>query len=396
VLNGLPTEYVAEASARLRAIIENDLPALMLTEGVLVPRVVDPFGASRQTRLRRLRAHTREGEFRGTSGWTPVEVEEYLDPAYVPAVLERAFRQYEIQSQLLEWMAGLVRHGSQTVRTQSAYALGMFAACGFEQVQLRLLMPWAGSEDLRLRQAAAIALRYPAGLPKLRNTVRRQIRRWYGMKGQPALQSTAALAYGYSYGIMQPEVALEALDRLAEMDKWIVALAVGEALGNLIHEHEATMATEIFLALLRWLDDREKSQTGELAFLVMAGWLLVEDDLEAPRPRLDFWPGLLDLADREPKLRGALALLWQRVLSSAYFARKAAEMLEDWAADAEYDERACRALVSLATAASDGHDRIRLLFLRAADQWTEHTNLKPKRKAAAAVRSALGGPKGAW
>jgi hypothetical protein len=396
VLNGLPTEYVAEASARLRAIIESELPALMLTEGVLVPRVVDPFGTSRQTRLRRLRAHAREGEFRGTSGWTPVEVEEYLDPSYVPAVLERAFRQYEIQSQLLEWMSGLVRHASQTVRIQSAFSLGMFAACGFEQVQLRLLMPWAGSDDLRLRQAAAIALRYPASLPKLRNTVRRLIRRWYGSKSQPALQSTAALSYGYSYGIQQPDVAMDALDRLAAMDKWQVALGVGEALANLLLEHDTAIATDIFLALLRWLDDREKMPTAEIAFLVMANYLAVEDDLEAVRPRLDFWPGLLDLADREPSLRGALALLWQRVLSSSRFSRVAMDTLENWAGDAEFDPRGARALASLALAASEGQERTRLLFLRATDQWTEHTNLKPKWKAAAAVRSVLGGPEGAW
>jgi hypothetical protein len=396
VLDGLPTEYVAEASARLYRILRSELPSVFLTNEVLVPRAADPFGTSRETRLRRLRARARDGVYWGATGHTPAEVEEYVDPAYVPGVLQRAWRQYEIQAHLLEWLGWLVEHDSGVVRARSAYAVGVLADLAFDQVQQQALVPWAGSDSARRRDAAAIALQYPAANPELRFNVRRLIRRWYTNKAVPRLQATAALAFGYSFGVLQPDAALEHLERLALVDNAEVALAVGRALGYLLLEHDTAVATDVFVALVRWLDDRERLLTGELAFLVLA-MLWIDEDPEAPRPRVDMWPALLELADREPTLRGSLAYLWHRVLSGGHFPDAAARILEDyWAINVEADELACTVFGRMALAAAEGRERTRRVLLRAADEWTEPRNLRPKPKAAAAVRAVLGGTRGAW
>jgi hypothetical protein len=396
VFSGMPTEYVAEASVRLRKLLEADLRSVELAPGVFVHQGVDPFGTSRPTRLRRLRATVRSARFLGASGLTPTEVEEYIAPDYARGVIERAWRQYEIQKPMLEWLGELVKHDSEPVRVQSAYVVGLLASYAFELTQQRALQPWAESDNPRLREAAAIGLRFTAGDPRFRWTVKRVIRRWYLNKGKPHLQATAALAYGLAIGPEEPDDALEFLDRLAAIDNAEVAVAVGRALAGLLLDHDVAVATDLFVALLRWLDNRYKRLTAELAFLFLAQLYTYEDPTGASASTPN-WPLLLDLADREPALRGALAHLWHRVLGGTNFPDEAANVLEMyWAGQVEFDDRACQVFGKLAVAMAEGRERTRLLLLRAADQWTKPTNLRPKRKAATAVRAALGGPEGVW
>jgi hypothetical protein len=390
VLNGLPTEYVAEAAEKLRVRLEPAAPSMLLGPDSVLPRLEpgDPFASSRQDRLWRLRARTRRDRFLSAVGWVPTEVVEYADDAYAAGVVERAWREYQIQDQLLDWLRDLGTHPADPVRANATAALGLLATHAFEQVRERVLEAWAASADEREREAAAFTLQVPADTPGLQIRAKRLTRKWYSDRTNPATQATAARSFGYSIGRADPEYALTNLDRLAMVDSWIVAVAVGHGLADLLAADIDRRAAGIFATLLRWLDDRERGPTGELAFLTLASYLDVEPDPAADRPRVDEWPALLELADRHPRLRGALAHLWRRVLHGIR-ASLADKVLRGWAGYAEYDDRLCVVLGQFARAVAEGHERSRQHLLRQAAEWVGPTELRPLPKAAAAVRSAL-------
>src|SRR5262249_17793076 len=97
----------------------------------------------------------------------------------------------------------------------------------------------------------------------------------------------------------------------------------------------------------------------------------------------------LSLADRDPQLRGGLAVLWRQVLNGADYAENATGVLERWARMLDPDDRGTAVLGRLARAIGDGHPRTRQLLLRQAAMWTSTRNLDPTPRAAEAVRVAL-------
>jgi len=221
--------------------------------------------------------------------------------------------------------------------------------------------------------------------------VLRLVRGWYRDPNplRAPFQATAALAYGHALGKPDPDLALRSLNGLAAMhhDPRIRA-AVGLGLAGLLAE-DPTLTRRIMGLLLGWLTDRERRATGELAFLILASTLIEDPELDGSRPRVEAWPALLSLADRDPQLRGGLATLWRLVLNGSEYAKHAIECLADWAHDLEPDPRGCVLLGQLARAASDGHKRTYELFLRLAALWTSPRNLDPTPRTAQAVRRAL-------
>jgi hypothetical protein len=391
--DGLPAEYVAEAAEALRNRLEPEPSAsVVVGDRKLLLHTRDWFGTTRRVRLGRLRARVSEADYRSpTLGWVPAELLEYRDRRYPRDVLARAWREYGVQAQLLDWLGDIAAsHAAETMRIYAASALGYLSTFAFERVQQRV-QAWAEGDDWLEWHAAAYTLEVPVGDERLRPRVLGLVRGWYRDDDpeRATYQATAALAYGAVIAEHEPALALDSLGRLAALDHDPeIRFCVGRGLALMLARNPR-LTSSILAALIRWIRDRDRRATGELAFLAVANTVMVDPDPEAARPRAAIWPALLSLADESPSLGGGLAALWRLVLISADYSDLAEEVMRRWARSVETDPRGCVVLGQLAAAACMRDPRTRHILLRQAELWASPRTLDPTPRAAAEVRAAV-------
>ncbi|BAU84328.1 hypothetical protein SLA_3419 [Streptomyces laurentii] len=270
VLNGLPQEYIATAARALRERLEDDRPhVLMAGPGNELPRVKDPFGAPRRRQLTRLRAHAI-----GKEDGEPGQALEYKDPAYPPRVIRHAWIQYEVQSELLDWLSALVVHPAEEVRVYAAAALGVIASESYTYLCDRVFHPWARSESPLRRDAVAYALRVASRDPWIAERADMLVEGWFADRSEPYAQATAARAYGMRE---DPGPAVAALARLTVVDRVAVAVAVGHSLTDLLERN--TDSTGLVLRTLHERSaDHRMRPTALLSFLIVATEVVVGKD----------------------------------------------------------------------------------------------------------------------
>lgn len=331
VLNGLPYENVVHAAQRLAQRLDGPRTG---TDGK-TPPWRDPFGATRNEMLRLLRARIRSTTMPGPFGDTPVEVMEYVAEDYAPAVLEKVWAEFQIQSELLGWLRLLAENRSEEVRIWAATALGLLSKQSFDYVFRLVLHSMGIDEKYWLRDVVANALSVPAEDARLRPLVEAAVGAWYGNRANPLGQATAARAWGVALGPQDLERALSALERLTTIDDRRIAQAIADSLADLILVDEKQNAIPVLNRVLSWLFDPTRTLTGIYVFQ-----MLTELTAEPEGANLTgTWPMILMLADRDEQgARRYVVRMWQKVLHTGMLGDRTAVALAQWADLAEADE----------------------------------------------------------
>ncbi|MFI2368478.1 hypothetical protein [Streptomyces sp. NPDC018833] len=381
VLNGLPQEYTATAARALRERLEDDRPhVLMAGPDGRLPRIRDPFAAPRRTQLTRLRArdtHKEDGE--------PGRALEYKDPSYPRRVIRHAWTQYEIQSELLDWLSALVVHPAEEVRVYAAAALGVIAAESFTYLCDRVFHPWAQSEDPRRRDAVAYALHVASRDPWIRERADALVEGWFADRSRPFAQATAARTHGMGE---DPERAVAALARLAVVDRATVAVAVGRSLADLLAQN-AGSAGLVLRTLHERSADHRMRPTALLSFLIVAAQVVVGQDEHGAGGGDEQWPALLHFAHHREELRAPFIALWRESLNQAHFGDEAQQVLRNWAALAERDPALREMFRLMVGAVAYGDPRTGRILRRCAADWVDPEELAPIPLTAAVVHAQL-------
>ena len=384
VLNGLPYEVVVRGAMALYGKFDTEPKVMMATTEDSLPETRRPFRTSRRALLYRLRAQATRIESVGPYGPTTADTVEYQNPRYSLSVILHAWSNYQIQDALLQWLEELVDDEMELVSIFAGRALGVLATQSFDYLSSRILVPWASHEHAHRRAAVAYALRFVAADARLRPNVRSLVRGWYANRDDPALQATAARAYGLALGSYDPIVAYEALDRLSTVDDIRVTIAIGDAVVDLLGDasdyftvaEADDLAMFVLGKLCEALDQRDRTAMAQLVFLILADGLYTRIRKGGESPFI-FWPFLLRLGQRIPAARTSLVQLWRYVLNDARFPHESEQVMARWAFAAESDSEMREAFLRLVRAMVRGHERTRAIVNRYTTDWTRPENLIP-------------------
>ncbi|MEU2234274.1 hypothetical protein ACH4A8_05625 [Streptomyces vietnamensis] len=382
VLNGLPQEYIATAARALRERLEDDDRPQVLVAGPNgePPLGKDPFGAPRRTQLTRLRARDI-----GKEDGEPGHALEYKDPSYPRRVIQHAWVQYEIQSELLDWLSDLVVAPAEEVRVYAAAALGAIAAESYTYLCDRVFHGWAQSENPLRRDAVAYALQLASRDPWIAEQVDALVAGWFADRSRPYVQATAARVHGMGE---DPEAAVAALARLTVVDRATVAVAVGRSLTDLVAQNADSTALVLRTLHERSADHRRRP-TALLSFLIVAAQVVVDRAEWGFESTVEQWPALLYQAHHREELRAPFIALWRESLNQADFGEEAQQVLRNWAALAERDP-ALRDMFRLMVGAIAYRDaRTGRILRRCAADWVDPDELAPLPLTAAVVHAQL-------
>ncbi|MFB7915272.1 hypothetical protein [Streptomyces sp. NPDC056061] len=382
VLNGLPQEYIATAARALRERLEDDDRPHVLMPGPdgEPPRAKDPFGVPRRTQLTRLRARDI-----GKEDGEPGRALEYKDSSYPRRIVRHAWVQYEIQSELLDWLSDLVVNPAEEVRVYAAAALGVIGAESYTYLCDQVFHPWAQSQSPLRRDAVAYALHIASQDPWIKERADMLVEGWFADRTRPFVQATAARVHGMG---QDTESAVAALARLAVVDRAAVAVAVGRSLTDLLAQD--TDSTGLVLHTLHERSaDHRRRPTALISFLIIAAQVVVGRDGPEADSTMEQWPALLHLAHRREELRAPFIALWRESLNQAEFAEEAQQVLRNWAAAAERDPALRSMLQLMVGAIAYGDPRTGRILRRCASDWIDPEELAPLPLTAAVVHAQL-------
>ena len=347
-----------------------------------------PFLRSRQDWLHQLKAKIETRNIKGLYGQSRAETVSYNNPRFRKKTIERAWSDYQAQDALLGWLGEIAQDNSEQVRIRAGNALGLLVLQSFDHVSLNVLQPWAVG-PVHQREAVAYALlTVAADEPPLHQNLKKLVSGWYADTGRPLAQATAARAYGLVRGAIDRDEAFRALAKLATVDDIRVAIAVGDAVADLLEDGPDDFACRVLATLASSLDDRRISTTVQLVFLIVADALLATVHNEG-RAQETSWPFLLRLATGQPQARAALVRLWKYVLNGAQFVDEAAQVMTAWANATESDPEMREAFLRLIRAVAAGDNRTWLIFARYVALWTSEDNFSPIPQTSAAVQAIL-------
>ncbi|MFF4502644.1 hypothetical protein [Streptomyces sp. NPDC001401] len=381
VLNGLPQEDVAQAARSLRDRLEDDGPYLRApgADGRVAP-AKDLFETPRRRQLLRLRAHELD-----KPGSEPGKILEYKDPGYARRIILHAWTQYEIQSELLDWLDELVVHPAEQVRVYAAASgLGVLAAEAYRHIERRVLGPWARSDSALRRTAVAYALSVACQNPWVKEQATALVNGWYA-DARPQVRAAAARVHGLSAVSGRP---VEELARLFVVDSVTVAVAVGCALADLVAADPDAAGSVLAMLRDRAVEHRS-GRAAVLAFLIVAAQVVVETKDVEPGAAVPEWPTLLYLAHRRPELRDSFVLLWRAALNEPFFHDEAEQVLGGWAKLAERDSELREMLRLLVGAIAHGDQRSGRILRGCADDWIHRDRIVGLPLTAAMVRTQL-------
>lgn len=377
VLNGLPYDDIVRAARLLLRALEEGGRLAREDGHAVVPRAQEPFALPRRRLQERLRAETVT---------QPQDGVAYGDGSYARRVVHYFWSQYQVQDVLLDWLGALVSTGSDQVRAYAGVALGALARESFSYVSAGVLNGWAHSKDARRREAAALALSVAAD-GSVAQTVADRAREWYADPSEPLGQATAARVYGLLNGCADEQVA--ALMRLAIVDRVTVAVAVGQALTDLL-ARDRNLVEKVLQALLTRVSDHRARAAALLVFLIVAAqWVVDADTWGDDCQAADGWPALLYLANGAEKTRYPFVALWRESLDQPVFRKEAEKVLRSWAEVAEKDSRFRQLFEYMVHALVHGSPRTGAILRECAGAWSSPNELIPLTSTRATVDTVL-------
>ena len=388
VLDGLPYDAVATAARALYRAFERPAYMVMASEDDVRPEELRPFRHSRSEWLLRLRAKIKETEVQGAYGRSITEAVEYQDPEFRIKVIRRAWSDYEAQDALVAWLGKLARNDTEQVRIYAGMALGRLATWSFDFLASHVLEQWANSRVREQREAVSYALRVVASNERLQANARQLISGWYGNRGRPLAQATAARAYGVAIGPIDPAEAFNRLERMCQFDDLRIAIAVGDSVADLLDAGTDGLACSILPRLAAASNDFRSRGSAQMVFLIAADGLIRREQEVAGQDPVP-WPLLLHLSIRLGEVRDAVKELWRSALNGAVFYEEAGQVLTRWAATAEVQPSVREAFLRLARTIARDDWRTTAILERYCRLWSDPDNLNPLPRVSAELQAIL-------
>jgi hypothetical protein len=371
VLNGASYQAVANAAARLQALLEP-----LELGGPEADRPTPPpvFARTRTQRLKEVGACLKSGYHLAEFGVSPVELVELENVSMQLAVVHHVWHEHDsVRAPLLSWLEELGRHRSFEVSNRAAAAVGKLAEYDFGHLRAEVLLPWANSEDQLAREAAAAALGVPAWGSEVAPQVIGLLHHWSTLQGNLRLRWTAAAAYGGLAGLRFPELALYGLrlildaedpDLLGICSRSMLYLFDAGAYAPGLHQL-------VLETLASWSTERKPDSVLTLSSLGILLRLAYAAGLEPARTPGQYWPTVLWLFDRAGPERTTAVALLRQALASKPTGAAALDVIHRWTSAADANDDVASALESLLLELSFGSDGRERELLRAAFiRWT--------------------------
>jgi len=406
VLHGFPYETVADAAQALEGHLVPQAPEETPTERR------DPFASRRSLRVEAALARLVRIVEPARYGSAPVDVVRFLNPSWPQQILERVWTEYDdVRPALLDWLGDLIRHPWQRVRVFAATAVGYLSYLSFPYVASRILEPWANSDDVYEREAAAAAVTVPARDSGLTEQVSRMLRAWQREDATANRHYTVARTLGGPLGQLDPARALTTLGMLAAVADRRTRYAIRDSIAELVTEGDDTVRDGVLAALRDWIERDDRTATGPgdtlrtrtraelldrakslrftafFAFLGLCHNVRLRRLAEASDDAVA-WPGVLWLAGTSDSRRELIALLWHRSLDSALSHEAAQDVLDRWGRLLNRDPDGGAVLAGVLVACARFSDRTLRTIRRRAQLWAvPETGNAPQ--TAAVVTAAL-------
>lgn len=392
VLSGSSYQVVKNASQRLQLLITDE------SEPESISAVV--FNQTRSQVLKKVFAHLVQGyenvEYRGS----PVEIVEFDNPIFQPAVLSYIWHEYDnIREPLLVWLHELGSHRDAEVRTRAAAAIGELSKYAFRDVLNKVLRPWANSSDNSLQKLAALALSVPIFDSNLAPQVLGLLHSWSTLENNFNLRWTATAAYSGYVGLRFPEIALRDLFAIArtiftpyiqkissnpevELDDFfaiasseelLLFSAVVEGVASLFATGKfvTTQYFTVLNALEEWTSQTKTIISRLLTLLgLLIFWRLMREDKIPVGLNNDRVPTLLWLAKESQVYEDLIICLLRRALNFKQTRIPVLNEIDKWLKIADYDHRMKRVIGRIIyTLVSQGTERERERILYKLNQW---------------------------
>jgi hypothetical protein len=408
-LPGYSYEIVSEAATQLEQML---LPPVPPAPGEPRP---DPFRIRRTERLDTVLARVSGRQVLTRYGVTPMEIVTFIDPSLSRQILDRVWSEYpDIRPSLLEWLRALAGHPVLAVRRGAASSVGVFAVQAFDYVRRLVIEPWAGSGEVKDRQAAAVALISPAQDPSVSAATRQMLREWHLDRSPVPLRNTAVRAYGY-LGDLEIDEALDAFAHLATESRRDLSQVIANSITLIIVRGDDKAVLETLRRLRVWIDcpvveppegsiraqretawEQDEADQRVRLFVAFVAFLTAAADAKLvkpvdDRPDATAWFGLLWLADRSAEIAAVVADLWREALVNPVSHQAASNVLTVWAISIEDDAVGRAAFARLVAAVVQDRRRVRVVVTQLTRSWRTRTDAGAPRTAAA-VLAALAGP----
>lgn len=365
VLSGSSYQAVVDASQSLQSLIKSPLENEQPTDSEPV------FDTIRSQRLKEVFAHLVQGYENTDFGRSPVELIEFDNPAFQPAVLSYVWHEYErLRQPLLVWLHELGSHRDFEVRIRAAAAVGELSKYAFRDVLDQVLRPWANCQDRRLQRLAALALSIPVFESDLAPQVLGLLHSWSTLKNNSRLALTATTAYGGYVGLRFPDVALRDLFAIAQSQDAFLFSAVVESVVSLFEAGRLVPSQYLTVlnALGEWTGQTKITTANQLGLLIF--WELMHEAKVPAGSNNNNVPTLLWLAMESQVYEDAIACLLRRALNMKPTRISVLNKIYDWLKLADYDHRLYRVLGRIIyTLVAQGTERERERILYKLTQW---------------------------
>lgn len=268
-----------------------------------------------------------EDRYQSPLGSVPVEVIRFRNGRTQTAVLEYAWRRLDgMRRAMTPWLVELGGASAVEIKARAAATAGIVSLFDFRYTLANILLAWAGSSVAQRREAAALALSFPAGDSRYRDPVWRLLLSWYDETtiASSEFTQTAIWALGGPLGAHEPEAALTALRNIARAWEWEYAFDISESLIQLTASgHNAAVLT----ALRSWSERPARpDDKSELPVIALSCFLRCAMPLTAKAGG----PVRPVILGSGTSVLPQVALLWSRALDNASLRGWALDLLRGW------------------------------------------------------------------
>ncbi|MEU5696225.1 hypothetical protein [Actinosynnema sp. NPDC020468] len=248
------------------------------------------------------------------------------------------------RSAVVRWLTRLASHADVDVHAKATDAAALLTAVDFDFGVHHILVPWAGSSSLTLRQNAALAANAAGVLSGRTDAFWDRLVRWADEPDSTArsrhLAETAALAAGGSLGAAEPGRALAILRTVVRGPQWATLSAVSIGARTLL---DAGVTAPLLRALAEWSEGSSEEPSVAKALTVFTYVV-----------RRVVGPGSLPVLLREYERHDDLLIeLWGRALACAPARELAEGALRGWVDATVREPDAQDAVLDLVAGVSD-------------------------------------------